>query len=61
MSAWDIAGAVLWTPLAALHWYLLPQIRKDAKPIRRIEFIAVTVMLSAVAVFCVARLFGAHA
>ena len=59
MTGWYILGVVLFTPLAAIHWYLIPKIRHDAKFIRRAEFLAVTAMLSILAVVSVLHLAGA--
>lgn len=56
MIIWYIAGAVLFTPLAAIHWYLLPQMRPDAKPLRRFEYVSVTLMFSALAAISIAHL-----
>jgi len=62
MSAWDISGAVVWPPLAALFWWWFFKgdlgSRSDAG--HAIGFFA-ALSFTLAAVFCVARLFGAHA
>lgn len=64
MSAWDIAGTVVWTPLAILFWggALVPS-RPPLPPYgaREVNAAVWAVCFSVAAVFCIARLFGAHA
>lgn len=61
MSAWDIAGAVVWTPLAILFWGALGKLsRRGDSDAVRVGF-PLTVSMTIGAAFCIARLFGAHA
>lgn len=58
MSAWDIAGAVVWMPLAAFFWFAFWTAQKESHHVAAI-LIATSSTLGAI--FCIARLFGAHA
>lgn len=60
MSANDIAGAVVWTPVALIFWTVTFSYRAhDRAKIRRASLLAVAFTFAAV--FCIARLWGAHA
>jgi hypothetical protein len=57
MSAFDIAGAVVWTPLAVMMWLMVATRLKDAIDCALGGVIAVACSLASI--FCFARLFGA--
>ena len=59
MSAFDIVGAVVWTALAALFWFAIGVALRQHWPI---TFVSCCIALgtAAGAIFCIARLFGAH-
>lgn len=60
VSAWDITGALIWTPLAALWFFVFCNcVDKDEHAAAFINFIT-TVGLVAASVFCIARLWGAR-
>lgn len=67
MSAWDIAGAVVWTLLGSRFLYLIVAASRAQEPIPEdaqkglatVYFLLPPVWLGAA--FCIARLFGAHA
>jgi hypothetical protein len=60
MSAWDIAGAVVWTPLALMFWATaFASVKRKDDTTRRTFLVAVPLTLAAI--FCIARLCGAHA
>jgi hypothetical protein len=59
MSAFDIAGAVVWTPLAVLFWFAFVVKVKRAIADQWAAF-WLGVLASLAAAFCIARLFGAH-
>lgn len=63
MSAWDVTGVVVWTALALFWWMvtLIPS-KPPAPPYGETELVAfcLAVPCSALAVFCFARLAGAH-
>lgn len=62
MSAFDIAGAVVWTPLAVLGWRMVfvdwTDIDGVSTETMRTTIIG-TIILSLAAVYCIARLHGA--
>ena len=63
MSAWDVAGAVVWTSVALLLWagIFFAALARGTMEIEEVGFsLAIAVMLSLASVFCIARLFGAH-
>lgn len=60
MSAFDIAGAVVWTPLAVLFWGAAQRTNKQGdKEATAIGFF-LTILCTLAAAFCIARLFGAR-
>lgn len=61
MSAFDIAGAVVWTPLALSWWYDIITDRPDwiAHDDYALGTI-IAVVLTLAATYCIARLFGAQ-
>lgn len=64
MSAWDIAGAVVWTLSAAVWWTTVIRIAghsDELTPGQSLTAIVVGVALPLASVFCIARLLGAHA
>lgn len=65
-SAWDVAGAFVWTPSAVLSWYgVIERVWQASKIIDAANpvhiDITLPVLLSLAAAFCIARLCGAHA
>lgn len=56
-EALHITGVVLLGVLAALHWYLVPQIRRDIKPLKAVQYFLVTGGLTAMAIFFFIGLF----
>ena len=63
MSAWDVAGAVVWTLVALLLWAVIyfAALARGTMEIEEVGFsLVIAVMLSLASVFCIARLFGAH-
>ena len=63
MSAWEVAGAVVWTPLAAFLLWNVSRLRKDRDVSDEVWLFGLSVASTAsmAAAFCIARLFGAHA
>jgi len=59
MSAFDVAGAVVWTPLAIWIWVDLIRGAVSEPNVGMGGIIAV--LLTLASVYCIARLFGAHA
>lgn len=61
MSAWDITGAVIWTFLALCFWAATRP--KPGTAFSAVEFWCAifAICFSAAAIFCFARLCGAHA
>jgi hypothetical protein len=59
MSAFDIAGAILWTPLAVVSWFSFSQAVKLSMALQWTRLWHAT-LTSLAAAFCIARLFGAH-
>lgn len=61
MSAWDIAGAVVWTPLAiAFAWVGCSDAEPGDEAMHR-RAARWSIPLALGAAFCIARLYGAHA
>lgn len=72
MSAWDVAGAVVWTPLATLMVFVaghalngwtdaLYQQRPDRDLGHMASVVGVMLACLLASGYCIARLFGAHA
>ncbi len=59
MSAFDIAGAVVWTGLAVLFWFAIWLAVRQHAPITGYSC-CIALGTTAAAIFCIARLFGAH-
>ena len=59
MSAFDIAGAVVWTGLAALFWFAIRLAFRQHKPITSLNC-CIALGTTGAAIFCIARLLGAH-
>jgi hypothetical protein len=59
MSAFDIAGAVVWTPLAVFMWYVLFTSDGNLTVVGVFNGLAISTILSLAAAYCIARLFGA--
>lgn len=60
MSAWDIAGAVVWTLLAVMFWGTAVISVDDPKASVKAAT-ALAAAFTMAAIFCIARLCGAHA
>lgn len=58
MSAFDIAGAIVWTPAAALFAVMLVNAGTNAQG--KVFCLCALIAAGLGAVFCIARLFGAH-
>lgn len=64
MSAWDIAGAIVWTPIAVILWSFLFRGGYDWSEHgagNALTFSIALISSSLAAIYCIARLFGAHA
>ena len=59
MSAFDVAGAVVWTPLAGIMWWAIWSVLKTSDLNGREGAVVITVILTLASAFCIARLFGA--
>ena len=59
MSAFDIAGAVVWTPMAATMWYAMFSLEKPTQHVI-INAVVSTVGVTLASIYCIARLFGAN-
>lgn len=62
MSAFDVAGAAVWTLLAASLWagMLGPDWTNKSTDSEVTSTFICTLIVTLAAVFCIARLFGAH-
>lgn len=59
MSAWDVAGAVVWTPLALLSWFAL--LNSETNAAGKVVCLPFVFGWTGLSVYCIARLCGAHA
>lgn len=59
MSAWDVAGAAVWTPLAILNTWALICLRKEATMRALVGGFSFSAAFIFAAVFCIARICGA--
>lgn len=62
ISAIDVAGAIVWTPLALLNLYALVSalVDKKTKPDTLITGFIFQIILSFLAAYCVAKICGAQ-
>lgn len=57
MSAWDISGAAVWTPLAVWIWAEL--LFGDVRPENQAMGVVFGTALALASIFCISRLMGA--
>jgi hypothetical protein len=62
MSAWDVTGAVMWSAIALLYWFWCfdKAMKEEPASSQSLTGFIFALASTAAAIFCIARLCGAH-